>query len=144
MLDPSKEGIDRMILLSVWVKQIKNREGLCMPEEPKEVSRGAARFSVDLAVECYPSVGSDNASIEAPSKETPREPSFDGEVTNISSSGFCIITTHSLKANEVLKVSFPIQSSISNFISTPRTLVEVRWTKPADKDKYMVGLRFLL
>lgn len=112
-------------------------------EEPKEVSRGA-RFSVDLAVECYPSVGSGDAFLELDSGEPSKVVTFEGEVTNISSGGACLITTQSLKVNEILKVSFPIQSSLSTFISTPRTVVEVRWTKPAAQGKFLIGIRFLL
>jgi PilZ domain-containing protein len=110
-----------------------------MVERPKEPLRGA-RFSVSLAVECYPSAGSGEPELSIPSKPQ----SFEGEIKNISSRGACLITTQPLKVNEVLKVSFPIHSSISSFISSPRTLVEVKWTKPSDKDKFITGLLFLL
>jgi len=110
-----------------------------MTENRKEISRGA-RFAVDVAVECYPTVSSG----EMESESSSNGPSFGGEIKNISSMGACLITSHPLNIKDVLKVSFPIQSSISTYISPPRTLVEVRWTKPVDKDKVLAGLIFLL
>jgi hypothetical protein len=110
-----------------------------MSEEIEEIQRGA-RFSVNFTVECYPSSDRDQNETE----EQAPGASFEGQVRNISSGGACLITAQPLKVNEILKVSFPIQSSISDFISTPRTLVEVRWTESADKARYLSGLRFLL
>jgi PilZ domain-containing protein len=110
-----------------------------MTEKTNDVSR-AARFTVNFNVECYPSASKEGGEIKTASQDF----SFEGEIKNISSSGACLVSNHPLKVSEVIKVSFPIQSSISTYISPPRTLVEVRWTKPVEKGKFVTGLLFLL
>lgn len=110
-----------------------------MPERPSGPFR-AARFSVSFTVECYPSAGSVETAVDPPAKDQV----FEAEIRNISNSGACLVTPHPLAVNQILKVSFPIQSPISTFISTPRTLVEVRWMKPDEKNSIMAGIRFLL
>ncbi|HET6370745.1 MAG TPA: hypothetical protein VFG95_06080, partial [Nitrospiria bacterium] len=70
--------------------------------------------------------------------------SFEGTIQNIGNGGACIETSSPLSISEVLKIAFPIQSSISSFISTPRTLAEVKWTHPVPGDRFISGLRFLL
>ena len=110
-----------------------------MEEIPRD-----ARFSVDMSVECYPSMLS-SFPLEEIGEKAFSDYSFGGEIKNISSGGACILTTHLLKINDVLKVSFPIPSPISSYISAPRTLVEVRWVKPLDqKECFIHGVRFLL
>jgi hypothetical protein len=110
-----------------------------MAEGSEEIQRGA-RFSVQLSVSCYRSIDRTDQGGE----EKEEGAAFEGEVKNISSSGACLVTSYPLKINEVLKVSFPIQSSLTAFITTPRTLVEVRWIKPLENNTFITGLRFLL
>ncbi len=107
-----------------------------MQEKPKEIPRDP-RFLINLSVDCFPSVATR-------SEEGKTDTSFEGIVQNIGNGGVCLVTNRPLNLNEVLKVSFPIQSSISTFISTPRTLAEVRWIKPLSHDKFLSGLHFLL
>lgn len=106
-----------------------------MSDKSNDIRRGA-RFSVNLTGNCYPVPKNEGAK-----KEDKR---CEGSVKDISSRGACIITSFPLKISEVLKVAFPIQGSISNYISTPRTLAEVRWTQPAPGNKFISGFRFLL
>ncbi|MHB8481182.1 MAG: hypothetical protein ACYDBV_00365 [Nitrospiria bacterium] len=91
---------------------------------------------INLIVDCFPSTTG--------SKEDKEVTSFEGFVQNIGNGGVNIVTSYPLNINEVLKIAFPIQSSISTFISTPRTLAEVRWVKPVSQDKFFAGLHFLL
>jgi hypothetical protein len=105
-----------------------------MAEKEEETPRGA-RFSVNLAVTCFPSTGLAGEEIQGAGRE--------GIVKDVSSGGACIITDFPLSLSEVLKVAFPIQSSISDFISTPRTLAEVRWTYLSPDHQYVSGLHFL-
>ena len=107
-----------------------------MREKPEEIPRGP-RFLINLIVDCFPSVTTQP-------KERKEETSFEGFLQNIGNGGVSMVTSHPLSVNEVLKISFPIQSSISMFISTPRTLAEVKWVKPISQDKFFAGLHFLL
>ena len=111
-----------------------------MPEETQKI-RSGPRFSLNLNVLCYPSSDvTKKSGVEGQSAET----SFDGELLNISSGGACLVTDLPLEEREILKVSIPIHGSVSNFITTPRTLVEVRWKKPKNHEKFLIGVRFLL
>jgi len=107
-----------------------------MPVQIKDTRRGA-RFAVNLTGNCFPSA-------DEASDEKNQIIGIEGEVKDISSRGACIVTEFPLMISEVLKVAFPIQGSISNYISTPRTLAEVRWTQPAPDNKFISGFRFLL
>jgi len=109
-----------------------------MPDQSEGMNnRDSTRFSVNLTVECY-------ASAAGPLPEGPQDTGFDGVVQNISDGGACIVTRRPLRVTDVLKVAFPIQSSISSFISTPPTLAEVQWTHPSPEGEFISGLRFLL
>lgn len=103
-----------------------------MQNKPQERPRGSARFSITLSVECYPSI--------SPHSTSARKGNFEGVLQNISNGGACMVTAQPLKIAEVLKVSFPIQ----HFVSTPRTLAEVKWTRSMPEGRFVSGLRFLL
>ena len=102
----------------------------------KVSTRKGVRFAVDLIGKCYPT--------EKNRPEKVSTQKFDGTVKDISSWGACIVTRFPLKLSEVLKIALPIQSSISNYISSPATLAEVRWTQPIEGGMYVSGFRFLL
>ena len=110
-----------------------------MAEERGELKR-RARFAVNLQVE-YQSPESRN--LNENEEEAWKEIYLPGILLNISSEGACIETAHPLKVNEILKISIPIQSVISDFIKTPRTLVEVKWSS-SQNDKHLAGLQYLL
>jgi hypothetical protein len=103
-----------------------------MPDRSQELPRASARFSANLRVEFHPAVG--------PSTEHLPQTGFDGVLQDISSGGACIMTTRPMEVAEVLKILFPIQK----FVSSPRTLAEVRWTHSLSEGKFVAGLRFLL
>ncbi len=116
-----------------------------MVENKEETPRGA-RFSVNLAVTCFPSTvsaGPTYGSVDPKTGQEIQGAGREGIVKDVSSGGACIITDFPLSLSEVLKVAFPIQSSISDFISSPRTLAEVRWTYLSPDNQYVSGLHFL-
>jgi hypothetical protein len=110
-----------------------------MVEKLNEVPRDP-RFLVNIWVDCFISTDGGARLKKKPSEDIV----FKTLVRNISSKGAFLVAKYPLKVSEVFKVSFPIQSSATPFISTPRTLVEVRWIKPYHKEDLMLGLRFLL
>jgi hypothetical protein len=138
-----------------------------MADKKEETPRGP-RFSVNLAVTCYPPAGATgfelpssglrfdrftgrmdssdqkpDESVDPKSEKEVQAAGREGMVMNVSSGGACIVTDFPLPLSDVLKVAFPIQSHISDFISTPRTLAEVRWTFVFPDHRYVSGLRFL-
>jgi len=106
-----------------------------MSGKSNNIRRGA-RFSVNLTGNCYP--------VAQTVEEKKEDKRCEGAVKDISSRVSCIVTSFPLKISEVLKVAFPIQGCISNYVSTPRTLAEVRWTQSAPDNKFVSGFRFLL
>jgi hypothetical protein len=108
------------------------RDENTVQNKPEGVPRSGARFTVNLRVKVFPSVETE--------ERVRHEKSFEGELQNLSSGGACVITGQPLRAFEVLKITFPI----SNIVSTPGTLAEVRWSNVLPEGKYMSGLRFLL
>ncbi|HXN05952.1 MAG TPA: PilZ domain-containing protein [Nitrospiria bacterium] len=93
------------------------------------------------------------SSVQIPSKEeksaekvkdAPAETTFEGEISNISNDGACLVSTHELKINELLRVAFPFNNVISPYVTSPRTLAEVRWIHPIGQGQFHSGLRFLL
>jgi len=109
-----------------------------MAKKQNEMPRAGPRFSINL------SVVFDRSSAQIQSESGGKGGTFEGTVENISSGGACLLTQDSLDISEVIKISFPIQGSISQFISPPRTLAEVKWTRPAVGGKFLSGIRFLL
>lgn len=120
-----------------------------MSEAREETPRGA-RFSVNLRVKCFSSIQIPSQIPANAEKSTervenaPAEAAFEGEISNISNDGACLVSTHELKINEILRVAFPFNNVISPYVTSPRTLAEVRWVHPADQGQIHCGLRFLL
>jgi len=107
-----------------------------MQVKNNELPRTKPRFSIHLFVECSTSAH-DFDQRESDGK-------FGGVIENISSGGACVNTNRPLRISEVLRISFPIGGSISGLITMPRTLVEVKWTRPISEGRFTSGVRFLI
>ncbi|MBI3593414.1 MAG: PilZ domain-containing protein [Nitrospirae bacterium] len=114
---------------------LARKKKIISPQEQSREERRGARFAVNLTGICYRT---------ADALDQRRTAGREVEVKDMSSRGACIETPFPLKRSEVLKIAFPIQNPIFNYISTPPTLAEVRWTYPVTKNKYLSGFRFLL
>lgn len=97
-----------------------------------EILRESARFTSQLRVEVFPAADASETNFRHFGEE--------GFLQNISRGGACVVTASPLQVSDLLKISFPIQQ----FISTPRTVAEVKWTSHGEDGKYISGLRFLI
>jgi|GEM_PF-2418604 len=108
-----------------------------MPERQEEIPRGP-RYPVNFTVGFY------RSDPEREMSDRVQERHYEGTLENISSAGACLVAHHPLEIGEVVRISFPIQGSLSRFIQSPRTLAEVVWTRPASNGMFVTGFRFLL
>lgn len=70
-----------------------------------------------------------------------REGVIQGQILNISAGGLCLRADHSLKESQLVHCQLRLPEPP---VEIP-TLMQVRWTaKPGGKQKFVVGLQFLL